>query len=250
MHTTSANILAERIIERAGRRGLSVDIGRLRYASESLLAPIPPAARESVLCVGVGHGHDVLLDLLEGRLGRVTGVDPFNEADGNGDAEYRELVNLVGALGLAGRFEVRREAIADFLARDARRWGLVLMSDVLHHIFVTRSRLAASGEYPKSVELFRALRAHTSPGGMLAVSDVRRSGLRPFLHRHGLIGGDVEYATKQKPGEWVRAAEEAGWRMVRLDRYIPWALRNAARIASWAAGAACDRYRLYFAAGP
>ncbi|MEI6632418.1 MAG: methyltransferase domain-containing protein [Chlamydiota bacterium] len=238
--------LGEHIARRAAGRGLSVDLARLRYASESLLAPVPRELRESVLCVGVGHGHDVLLDLLEGRIGRATGVDPFNEADGNGDEDFAELRGLIASLGLADRFEVKRSTVVDFLERDARRWGLILMSDVLHHIFVTRRPLRRSGEYEEAVALFRALHGRAAAGGVMVISDVRRSGLRARLHRMGILGGEVEYATKQEPGEWRRAVEEGGWRFARRDWYVPWALRGAARIVPWAVRPACDRYRLYF----
>jgi hypothetical protein len=245
-YTPRVWILANHISQRAARRGLSVDLKRLRYASESLLAPVPRAARESVLCVGVGHGHDVLLDLLEGRIGRVTGVDPFNEVDGNGDEEFGELSGLIDSLGLADRFEVMRSTIEEFLESDNRRYGLILLSDVLHHIFVTKLPLRRSAEYEPAVMLFRALKEHADSGGMLAISDVRRSGLRPFLHRMGILGGEVEYVTKQEPGEWTRAAEGGGWRFAGRDWYVPWALRGVARIAPWAVRPACDRYRLYF----
>jgi 2-polyprenyl-3-methyl-5-hydroxy-6-metoxy-1,4-benzoquinol methylase len=241
--------LEEHVNRRAERRGLSINVVRLRYACESLLAPVPRRARESVLCVGVGHGHDALLNLLEGRYGRVTGVDPFNEADGNGDGEYRELRALIDEWGLGNRFEVRRVTIGDFLESDDRRYGLVLMSDVLHHIFVTRQPLRHSEEYGGAVALFRALKNRAAEGGMMAISDVQRSGPRPWLQRLGFLGRQVEYATKQNWCEWKGAAKRGGWRFARHDWYVPWALRGAARIIPWAVRPACDRYHLYFDAG-
>lgn len=248
-----ARRLAAAVAARARRRGLRVDLDRLRYANAHVYGAAAGPRPERSLYVGVGHGHDALLALLDGLTGAVVGVDPYVGRDGNDDADHRALVDLCRALDLGSRFVVERATIEDYLASASAsgRFDLIVCNDVLHHVFTTAAPLSASPLFGAATELFRRFAAAARPGARLALSEVQRHGLRPLVHRLGLAGGAVDYRTKQPWREWCRAAEAAGWRRVDLVNYVPFALRGTA--AMWRGGLGrvtlCDRYFLHFQLG-
>lgn len=241
--------LAEVIERRAARRGLHVDIERLRYANAWLLKNVPADAK--ALFVGVGHGHDALLALLDGHCGQIVGVDPYIETHGNGDQDYMELSDLIEAFGYEHRFELRRRTIQQYIEEEQGvRFDAIVCADVLHHIFVTPKSLLRSPDGPPATELFRQLCGLCKPGARLVVSETSRHGLRPWLSRISPHGGDVDYSTKQHWGQWRDAARDAGWRFLSVRDYVPWALRQRHFLFANAFGryTTCDRYALEFAA--
>ncbi len=246
----------------------SQDMERLRRAMQDRLARRPQltssldrhiyyeraflGARRfgSALVVGVGHGHDALLSLLDGRFERADGVDPYHADHGNDSTDHQHLLALISELGLTARFEVHRMEIQDFLASCERRYDLILLPDVLHHIFVTDQPLRKSALYAPCRTLFGALRGVAAPGAVLAISDAPRSGLRPSLVRHGVLRSTVDYRTKQAAEEWRAAAQEAGWRFESADPYVPYALRHLRGLLKWPPlpWLYADRYFLRFSA--
>lgn len=242
------DLLAGFVSERADRRGLHVDVGRLRYANRWLFQGVPHGG--TALFVGVGHGHDALLALLDGYCGKVVGVDPYIETDGNGGADFLDLLKLADMMGLTDRLEIHRETIQDFLARETGRpFDLIICADVLHHIFVISEPLSRSEEGPQASALFESLVRVCRKGAHLVISETSRHGLRPFLVGRGLLSGTVDYTTKQGWREWARVVQAAGWHLLHLDDYIPWAFRKWGWLFANIFGryTLSDRYRLAFA---
>lgn len=248
MESSNSARLEVAIAERATRRGLHVNLERVRYSNTCLLGDTrqkPP----SILVVGVGHGHDIMTALADGLLSSATGVDPFIESDGNGDVDYSELLELIQKTGMNDRCRVVRSTIQEHLATSDMKYDLVLAADVLHHIFVTRERLVNSEQYESAIALFSELYKVTEPWGRMIISETSRLGLRPQLTNWGVLKGCVDYRTKQNQGQWTRAVESAGWRRCLLRNYYPFAFKACATFLPGPLGrySVCDRYVLRFA---
>ncbi|MBM3567478.1 MAG: methyltransferase domain-containing protein [Alphaproteobacteria bacterium] len=246
----SARALGDAMAERAARRGLRLDLARLERADAWLFGGVP-APIERALFVGVGHGHDALWGLMEGRFESVLGVDPYVGAHGNDDRDFQALQSLIADAKLTQRFAVERTTVEDYLGRNPdARFDAIICNDVLHHIFETAAPLSRSELAARAGVLFGSMR-RAAPNGWLVVSEVERHGLRPVMTRCGLLGGDVNYATKQPREEWDAAIRAAGWTRLAAENYIPYALRTSAPLWSGTLGryTVCDRYRLIYRAG-
>lgn len=239
--------LASLIHERARKRGLSVSFEKMQYAGNVFLESLPQDRFKNALFIGVGHGHDALLSLANGNIERVVGVDPYIESDGNGDEDYRDLIEAIRDYGLGERFAVHKATIEEFLDYNNESFDLIVIADVLHHIFVTRDRLVKSSLFDDARSLFRSLK-EAAPGGYLAISDVQRYGLRPWATRLGILKGNVNYATKQSHWQWDRAIVEAGWARIGMKNYIPYRLRNLSPLLGGNLGrwTICSKYFLYY----
>jgi len=221
--------LEEFVLQRARKRGLRVDLAKMAYLQDSLRPYLSPNG-EKVLYVGVGHGLDAVYALLTGVVQEVVGVDPYYSDHGNDDDDYQILEGLIGRCRLEDRFKVHRGTIQEYLDDCREEFSAVVISDALHHIFVTRSRLSRSPHLLDSAELFRIIGEHTRPGGALLVQETERWGLRQILTRLGLMSGSVDYRTKQSWREWRRAAVEGGFVFRGKVVYVPWALRRWRRM--------------------
>lgn len=244
----SLSVLRQALESRSGRRDLHLDLERLRYSTDRFFEAAGISHNAHILYVGVGHGHDALMALILGKTGSVVGVDPYIESDGNGPEDHEALLETISLLDLTERFSVYRGTVQEYLKQAENPFDAVVCADVLHHIFVTRLPLLESDEGPRAVALFRRLSEITSPRGILLVSDTSRHGLRPWLHRVGLLSGPVDYVTKQSWTSWSGAAEEAGWCRKSLTNYVPWAVRRWGRLLDGRLGryTLCDRYFLLF----
>jgi hypothetical protein len=250
----NSRILREAMAERARRHGLTVDLERARRLNSYLYEHKPPTGDSNVLYVGVGHGHDALLALLDGMAGRIVGVDPYLEGHGNNEADADGIQVLLSRLEFEERFTLHRETIEAYLSRHHPphlRFDRIVCADVLHHIFESREILHKTRLFEEASRLCGDLRAVTGSEGKLAVTDVQRWGVRPLVSRLGLSGGWIDYRTKQSWREWTRAAEEGGWELLWVRNYVPYSFRKLARLLSGPVGRAtlCDRYVLTFANG-
>ena len=117
-------------------RSLSVSIDKMSY-SNSVSVGSYNKKFDNALFVGVGHGHDVLMHLINGYVDKVDGVDPYYALDGNDDLDYENLVNLTQDLGLNERLTIYKETIQTYLSNCKKNYDLIVLPDVLHHIFVT-----------------------------------------------------------------------------------------------------------------
>ena len=221
----------------------------MRYLNDCLFGDIPSRRPGTTLYVGVGHGLDALLALQQGLTEKIVGVDPYISTDGNDDQDYQALVDEIDALQLTDRFQVHRSTIEEYIPGASDRFDCIICNDVLHHIFVTKQLLTRSSLMTPAEDLFRNMLSVANPGCTLVISDVERHGLRPMLSRWGLMGGNVNYRTKQSRGQWVEAATAGGWSRVSEINYVPWRLRGQRAIWSGRLGrfTLCDKYHLYLA---
>ena len=233
--------------ERSIRRGIHTDPERLVYANEGIYRWCGKTPK-STLYVGVGHGFDALLALRANSTERITGVDPYIDADGNDNADYGHLIDLIGEFRMNERFVVERTSIQEYLARSTEIFDLIVCNDVLHHIFWTEELLTESRFFPDAIDLFSGLRSVSRSDATLVVADVERHGLRQLLSNTGVIDTSVVYRAKQPREEWCRAAVEAGWVRAGETNYVPWAFRSQAWLWSGMLGrlTLCDKYLLCF----
>lgn len=240
-------LIEDAVHQRAARRGLHVDIERMRYANGRLFDGVSKE-RGRTLYVGVGHGHDALLALVDQWASEVVGVDPYRGEHGNDDHDYNELLETLKKLGLSDRFTVIKKTVQDYLSSTAEKFDCIIFNDVLHHIYVTPALLRADAYFPQAVQLFQQLIEITADGGTLIIADVERHGLRPLLTKSGILKGEVDYSTKQAREEWAAAAIGGGWHQKAMANYIPWRFRNQTSLWSGSLGrwTICDKYFLWF----
>lgn len=243
-------LLEKHISRRAEHRGLTVNLTKMRYVQASLFSMIPEENRKRALYVGVGHGHDATLALLSGMVEEIIGVDPFVETDGNGDEDYRDLLELINKLKLNNSFTVERKTIQDYLATCNKTFDLIIISDALHHIFVTTALLSHSELFADAVSLFSDLYRVSNKSGVMVISEVERYGLRPWLNRIGVLKGHIDFPTKQPSYEWKKAAEKASWKLCDIRNYVPYPLRFVPFIGSGflSRHTLCNGVVLYFSA--
>jgi SAM-dependent methyltransferase len=196
--------------------------------------------------VGCGHGLDALLAILDGHIESVVGVDPY-EKGGNNYDDYVELLKLIEECSLKDRFIVERTDCESHINGIEDDFDLIVAADVMHHIFATRSLLHLSSLYTKAASLFKSFARSTKPHGMIAISEVHRDGLRPFLKKLGILKTHLSYGDKQNWHEWHRPAVEAGWKLVSVKNYVPYAFRAQRWLWNGSLGhkTLCDRYFLY-----
>lgn len=241
--------LSEIITKRALKRGLSVDINRMSYAFDSLFASLGERSFNNALFVGIGHGHDALFMLLQDKARTIIGVDPYIETDGNGQDDYNALIEASKTLSLSHRIQVYQGTIQEYLIQNTKdKFDLVIISDVLHHIFVTTDPLSQSNLYLEACELFASLRRNSTEDAVLAIADVERHGLRPLLHTYGPLKRQVEYNTKQSAKEWNKAITAGGWTLFNSKNYVPYAMRKAKFLEKGliARKTLLERYYLYY----
>lgn len=239
------------ICERARRKGSKVSLQRMRYANNLLYEATANSKMEKVLFVGIGHGHDAILALIDDIVANAVGVDPYISSHGNDAGDMHSLLNLIETYKLSNRFTLVRSTVEDYLNESEKHFDAVICGDVLHHIFESSELLGHSQMFYSAVGLFERFFQTTNEHGQLLISDVHRYGLRPFLHNHVILHGKVNYKTKQPWKEWTKAAQQAGWRLQKLKTYIPYTLRGQAWLWSGAIGryTVSDRYQLSFVKG-
>ena len=241
--------LSEHIYHRAQRKKLSVSMENMQYAHSLMFRPVSDRHFRNALYVGVGHGHDAILTLLNNRAEAVIGVDPFLKEDGNDDEDYLSLLNLIEEMKLKDRFDLRRTTIEEFLTSCRSQFDLIVASDVFHHIFVTRRKLSRDfGVAAQLNTLCSDLFGVARDEGVLLVSEVERHGIRPILNKLGLHKTNVGFSTKQSAGQWRRGIESSGWNSTGIGNYVPHRLRRWFFL-KWGLlprMTVCNRYHLYF----
>ncbi len=253
-HSTSFDrhaSLARLVSTRSTRRGLHTNIERMRYVNEHLYRWCKPDRPHKTLYVGVGHGLDALLALQDGLTAQIIGVDPYFDAAGNDSKDLDHLMAVTNTLGLQNQFTVAQMTIQDYLLRHDTQFDLIIINEVLHHIYKTDDLLRQSRHMGQTVDLFRRLRATSNCAGSLVIGDAERHGLRQMFTNVGLLKSSIRYGTKQPREEWSSAAIEGGWELANQMNYIPWAFRNQAWMWSGRLGrhTLCDKYILHFTPG-
>ena len=135
-------------------RALSISINKMEYSNRVSLGNYNKKF-DNALFVGVGHGHDVLMHLINGYIKKADGVDPYFALDGNDDLDYSNLINLTQDLGLSDRLTIYKKTIQTYLDNCKKNYDLIVLPDVLHHIFVTEKLLNHSEWFDECVDLFQ-----------------------------------------------------------------------------------------------
>lgn len=239
--------LEQSILARSRHRGIHVDLEKIRYSIHELYKSVPAHLRRKALYVGVGHGQDALMALLDNLVISVVGVDPY-QGGGNDEEDFRDLLGLIHTYKLSDHFLVHKGTIEDYLQQGGESVSMVMCCDVLHHIFETDQPLNQSGCFEAAVNLFREMYQACEKDGMLVISDVQRDGFRPFMAKQGWLKTPVNYRTKQNWQQWHSAAIEAGWKLKHREVYIPFAFQKLGWLFRNPLGlfTLCDRYFLYY----
>jgi hypothetical protein len=241
-------LLSNHIESRNITRRLKVNINKLAYSNNYLFVNNSSMKQKSALHIGLGHGHDTILSLLNNDINTAVGVDPFIESDGNGDSDYSGLLQLRDEMNLTERLQVFRLSIQDYLKKNDKKFDLIIINDVLHHMFVTKKRLDKSSLFLEAVGFFSKLKNASHDSTVLVVSDRIRHGFRPMLITIGLSKSETDYSTKQSARQWTKAIEKSGWKLFHTVNYIPYPLKKYTfffqnRIFKHII---CDKYYLYF----
>ena len=239
-------ILVAAIEKRCQKRNLTADLERIRYSNKCLYHDISSSGK--VLYVGLGHGLDALLALIDGLAIEITGVDPYIDDHGNDQQDYNELIKLTKEFSIGDKLLIEKTSIQEFINNTSDKFDAVICSDVLHHIFWTSDLLQKSDLFSSAVELFNSINKVVISNGVLVISEPERYGMRQFLSNLNILNTAVNYRTKQPSGQWISLAEMSGWKIYRNKNYIPWALRKYKYLFSGIPGrfTACDHYFLYF----
>ena len=243
------SLLAEKINERAKRRRLTVSMAKMRYAHNLFFKHFKGQKFPNALYVGVGHGHFALLSLLDEIADNIVGVDPYYDKDGNSEYEYEELISTINELKLEKRFKVVKSTVEEYLESVINeRFDLIVLSDVLHHIYDSRVLLTESSSWHECIKLFSKLKDNSEPGAVMTIHELQRHGLRPWLARIGIINSNINYDKKQNERQWIKAAKQGGWKLDRIDTYIPHSCRNWGWLFNNWLGryTLSNRYTIYF----
>ena len=147
--------LQEIISSRNVRKKLSLDFPSFLYAlSKYSELSYPP--KKNILYVGVGHGLDMITCALLNPEAQYVGVDPFIRDDGNDNEDYLILKSTAPF-----NVKIEKIKIQEYLLKhkSLAKFDLVVISDCLHHIFVTSENLCNSPMASSVLQLFIDLRA-------------------------------------------------------------------------------------------
>lgn len=225
MDTAMDNRLEEFIDARNRKKGLKLSTEKLFY-SRIYVTPELREHGENVLYVGIGHGLNVIQDLVSGTVQNAVGVDPYIEGHGNDHQSFLNLLDFVKESKLSERLAVHYKEVQEYLPGCREKFSAVVCFDVLHHIFITADPISRSRHAKDAIILFKALREKTMNGGLLLVGETQRYGLRQLLWRFGVLPSRVNYRTKQNFSEWRMLIEQSGFKLLKQKVYIPWVLRK------------------------
>lgn len=243
-------ILEESVNKRSKKKkSNTINIDNLKKAVDDIYKQVP-FKMKNALYIGVGHGHDSILALLEERVERIVGVDPYIDSHGNDDEDYEELLSLINDYGFNDRFLLYRTTIEKFLkVHDKSQFDLIIASDVLHHIYCTSTPLTKSEYYLEAVQLFSNLIRVSKPGCYFVVSEIRKTGIVPLFKKYGVLKkGAANHDTKQNMTEWNKAIILANWKLESVSYHVPYQLRKLKKVVDNKVFGSmiCGRYYLYY----
>lgn len=230
MTSSKIEILEKNIEDRKKRlshkgTNLNVSLNKMQYSNKIFIGKYNKKYKNA-LFIGVGHGHDVLLSFFNSYISRADGVDPYYSSDGNDSVDYNNLLNLIDNLDLNKKFILHKQTIQTYLAKCNEKYDLIVLPDVLHHIFVTESLLEKSKLFDECTFLFQSLYKVSRDKCDLLISDAPRTGLRIILSNNKIIENNVDYKTKQPHKQWKLAIEKSGWFHQETEYYIPYFLKK------------------------
>jgi cyclopropane fatty-acyl-phospholipid synthase-like methyltransferase len=166
-----------------------------------------PVSGSRVLDIGCGRGTHTLWAALHGASS-VVALEP--EADGSTAGSAAVLADLIDALELGGRVELRRVGLEEF--DGAGEFDLAIMDGVINHLnepAVVRLHRdpAAVAEYVAVLEHLRSL---LRPGAFVIVADVGRRSLWRTIRHQGPWTHHIEWEKHQQPRTWISVFRSAG----------------------------------------
>ena len=221
-----AEMTAERM---AASLDSDVRRGRVRVARarHRLARMLPEDVRgKRILDVGTGPGDMALyLHLIRGA--RVGAVDEY-EGHGEDLNNYERLLERIDRLGVTGMDILKTSALDVQL--DAGSYDYVLMSNVLHHMF-----LRGEASLERVTGFLRTVNGWLKPDGHLIIGDIGTSTLWSWARiprRYRLAGRTVDFRSKSSDSWWTTAAVRADFRLVRrrlvYERSLPRSLGEVA----------------------
>ncbi len=235
--------LAEVISEKADERDLTISYDKLIYNIETWIDGVENRGR--VLDIGCGGGFALCLLCARYEFDYGIGVDPYIPEDGNDEEDYKALINLITDMGFRDRIEIFRSPIKIFFENhfEESNFDLVLMRDVLHHIFPSEKPLYKNFNMSEDCEkLLVNVRKRLHNKGTLLIEEVARTGLRQIL----LKSKNVSYYNKQNISEWKKVLDAAGFKKIEVRTYVPYCLRLLRKLLDNPFGRklCCTRYFL------
>lgn len=251
MNSLTDSPLRKAIKKRSIGRKLNITYESLEYCLAYLQdKPLSKISKLSALFIGVGQGHEALLALKNDLFYVVTGLDPFIEEDGNGEQDYHDLLDLIEAENLFDRFKVFKmdfDAFYDSFKETMQSYDVIIMNDVLHHIFCTEDKIQESNLHRACVDFFLRLSKFCHNDTKIIISDVEKTGMRPFLCKLEVVKSHINYNTKQNYKNWLSCALKAGYRLDACKVYVPYKLRRYSFLLDNFFGlkTLCNKYYLY-----
>ncbi len=166
----------------------------------------------------IGGGKATAGFLFSSRLKKYVCVDPY-EGTGNPKENFNLVTNLVKEKNIKN-MEIKKMNLEKFYMENSRNiFDIVLLSDVLHHIFPAPALLKNVVEYLNLVARFLK-----SPGGLLLIREVMPINISQVIS--SLNKNNVNFSTKQFPGFWLRAIKETDFFNYFFYQYhVPFKLR-------------------------
>jgi cyclopropane fatty-acyl-phospholipid synthase-like methyltransferase len=179
-----------------------------RYAAHArFILGDTPISESRVLDIGCGRGAHTLWAALHGASS-VVALEP--EGDGSTAGSAAVLADLIGALELGDRVELRRVGLEKF--DGAGEFDVAIMDSVVNHLnepAVVRLHRdpVAVAEYVGMLEHLRSL---LRPGAFVIVADVGRRSIWRTIGRQGPWTHDIEWKKHQQPRTWIDVFRRAG----------------------------------------
>lgn len=166
----------------------------------------------------IGGGKATVGFYYSSKLGKYVCVDSY-EGHGNPKENFNIVLKMIRDRDIKN-MEIKKMDLKKFHKENSRnKFDIVLISNVLHHIFPSPALLNNVVEY-----LNLAARFLKAPGGLLLIREVMPINISQvicFLNKN-----NVNFSTKQFPSFWLRAINETNFFNNFIYKYhIPFKLR-------------------------